>query len=111
MDSIYLGNSIAGTMFKSMISAQPIDGVTLSQMDFSVEVYALGSPKTKTYRKDELIFHDENSYMVTVDSNELGAGAYWATITVSIPDNDFSTGVRVEKYEIPLGVTINRRRR
>jgi hypothetical protein len=49
--------------------------------------------------------------MVTVDSNELGAGAYWATITVSIPDDDFSTGVRVEKYEIPLGVTINRRRR
>lgn len=112
-----MGNSIAGTMFKSMISMQPIENIHLSSLDFTVEVYALGSPKSKIFFKGKaglsegLRYYDEDSYMVVVDSAELGAGAYWATLTVDIPDNDCDNGIRVEKYEIPLGVTINRRRR
>ena len=111
MMDINMGDSIVGTMFKSMITMQPMDGMHLADLDFTVEVYALGAPKSKTYAKSELSYYDDDSYMVVVDSAELGTGEYWATLTLSIPDNDCKDGIRREDYEIPLGVTIKRRRR
>ena len=37
---------------------------------------------------------DEDSYAIPVDSQELGSGRYFISITVYIPDTHFPEGVR-----------------
>lgn len=83
-----------GTEFKIKLQMEPIDGHSLSDLDFSVEVHTDRRGSRKTYRKDDCIMLDSDSYAVPVDSAELGPGKYYLKVTVLIPDTHFIEGVR-----------------
>ena len=91
-----MGNSSSciGTEFKISISMEPIEGQTLSEIDFNADVYTDRSGKHKTYKKPDCANLDNYTYVVAVDSSELGAGRYFIKVTVFIPDTHFLDGYR-----------------
>lgn len=86
--------STVGTEFKIRIAMEPIDGKSLSELEFSVLVHTNRYGKSKAYEKKDCIMIDKDTYAVPVDSAALGPGKYFITVTVFIPDTHFIKGVR-----------------
>lgn len=86
--------STIGTEFKIKVQMERIDGHSLSDLDFHVEVFTDRNKKRVVYEKEKCIMLDEDSYAIPVDSQELGSGRYFISITVYIPDTHFPEGVR-----------------
>lgn len=86
--------STLGTEFKIQLKMEPIDGQTLSDLDFSVVVHTDRYNKRQIYNKKDCILMNDDTYAVPVDSAELGPGRYYVTVTVYIPDTHFIEGVR-----------------
>ena len=94
-----------GTKFKLNIEITPIDGVTLDDYDFEIDVWA-SSKKVAHYTKMDTIKVDSNNRMIRVDTEELGAGDLKYKIRAIIPDGDFPDGVRPEVYMQDTGLKI-----
>lgn len=100
-------NSVNGTRFKVNFNMQPIEGNTLENTEWSVKVFIEGSGKFVMISKSECKKVDANNYIIPIDSSMLGAGTYFITANVLIPDNDFADGFRHEVKTCSTGVTIN----
>lgn len=94
-----------GTELKINVSIDPIDGMTMEDYDFTIEMYC--SPKkVVTIEKSDAIKIDGSNYIVRVDSNITGAGDLKCKITAQIPDSDFDDALRTEVALIDTNVTI-----
>lgn len=97
---IYLGSEI-----KLNISIEPIEGMTMDNYNFQVEMFT--SPKRKvTVQKSELIRIDSDNYLLILDTSELGAGNLMCKVTAYIPDGDFEDQLRTEVDVFRTGITI-----
>lgn len=103
------GNSVRGTKFKINLNMTPIDGYHLGNTEWEVMVFVGDGHKSVTLKKDACKMVDEDNYLVPVDSAILGAGTYYITLTVCIPDADFKDGIRIERRTGSTGVTIDAR--
>lgn len=83
-----------GTQFEIYWQMDPIDGHSLSDLDFSVEVHTDRRGSRKHYGKKDCIMLNHDSYAVPVDSAELGPGKYYLEVTLLIPNTHFAEGVR-----------------
>ena len=97
--------SVIGTELKIRINVQPIDGVHLSECDFTCSFYVTSS-KTVTFSKEELIMLDNDTYLALINSEELGVGAIKMNIKILVPDDDFPNKVRTEIDTVNTGITI-----
>ena len=104
-----LSNSVIDTRFKINVNMQPLDGYHLGNTEWEAMVFTQMGRRRKTFKKDDCVKVDEDNYIVPIDSAELGAGKYYITLTVYIPDSDFSDGFRKEKRTGFTGVTIDAR--
>lgn len=103
------GNSVKDTRFKININMTPIDGFNLENTEWEVTVFVGDGHKSITLKKEDCKMVDDDNYIIPIDSAILGAGTYYITLKVSIPDSDFSDGIRIEKRTGPTGVTIDAR--
>ena len=103
------GNSVKDTRFKVNINMTPIDGYHLGNTEWEVKVFVGDGYKNMTLRKSDCIKVDDKNYIIPIDSAILGAGTYYVTLKVEIPDSDFKDGIRVEKRTGSTGVTIDAR--
>lgn len=95
-----------GTEIKLSVSIDPIDGKTMDDYNFEIELYVSGGNAVKK-TKDECIRIDANNYVVTLDTNELNkVGKLILKITAYIPDDDFDDNLRTEISCIDTGVMI-----
>lgn len=84
---------------------EPINDFTLSECDFSVELYC--SPfKPVVFQKSEAKKIDENNYSVILDTTLVGTGKLKCKLTIGIPDESFADGVRVEVVYFYTGIEI-----
>ena len=97
--------SVIGTELKIRINVQPIDGVHLSECDFTCSFYVTPS-KIVTFSKEELIMLDNDTYLALINSEELGVGAIKMNIKILVPDDDFPNKVRTEIDTVNTGITI-----
>ena len=98
-------NAFIGTELKINVSLDPLEGMTMDDYDFTIEMYC--SPKkVVTVSKAEAIRIDSSNYLVRVDSNITGAGDLKCKITAQIPDSDFDDSLRTEVALIDTNVTI-----
>lgn len=102
-------NSVVGTRFKVNVNMQPVDGYNLGNVDWEVKVFVDSNNKSLILKKDQCKRIDDDNYYIPIDSSILGPGRYYVTLTVNLPDGDFSDGVRIEKVTAYTGVTINQR--
>jgi hypothetical protein len=103
------GNSVKDTRFKININMTPIDGFNLGNTEWEATVFVGDGYKSITLKKEDCKMVDDDNYIIPIDSAILGAGTYFITLKVSIPDSDFSDGIRIEKRTGPTGVTIDAR--
>lgn len=90
-------NSVAGTRAKINMNLPLPSGNTLENTEWELKIFVDTNPKSFIVRKADCIRVNENNYIIPVDSAILGAGKYYATVEVRIPDGTFPDGIRIEK--------------
>lgn len=90
-----------GSDIKIEFNAELPDELTLQDVDFSVVVYnATAIDKKQSYDKAECILTDDGTYVVLVNTEDLGAGQLMLRVVVHIPDEDYPSGYRKEVTKI-----------
>lgn len=93
--------AVIGSDIKIEFDAELPDDLTLQDIDFSVVVYnATAIDKKQSYNKTECILTDDGTYVVLVDTEDLGVGQLMLRVVVHIPDKDYPTGYRKEVTKI-----------
>ena len=97
-----------GSDVKIKFTADLPDGLKLSDVDFTLKVINMSEKdKAIDVPKADCIMTDEGaSYVVLVDSEELGIGTLMLRLTVYIPDTDYQSGTRKEVIKINPHVKI-----
>lgn len=96
-----------GSQEKILITANLPDGLTMQDVDFTVEVVnADAKDKKKTFNKTECILTDEGDYVVLIDTSDYGVGTLMVKVTFLIPDKDFPDGVCKSVVRINPHITI-----
>lgn len=102
IDEVPIGSNV-----KLVFSADLPNDLTLSDVNFTAKVWTAG--KSVTYTKGNCIATDDpNAYLALVDSTTLGVGEYLITLTVQIPDTDYTSGYRQEIIKINPHVKVTR---
>lgn len=81
------------TRLKFTLDIQSV-GFSMADDDFKVVIRNLKAEKTIT--KGEMLVNDDDEYIFTVDTQELGTGDYYITTYAYVPDTDFDDGIRTE---------------
>lgn len=82
-----------GTELKYTIDIQA-DGFSMDTDDFLVTIK---STKTSIqFTKEEMSKTQDDKYLFTINTAELGTGEYNISVTAYIPDDDFEDGLRTE---------------
>jgi uncharacterized phage protein (predicted DNA packaging) len=91
-----------GSDVKIEFTADLPDGLLLKDVDFTVKVINMSEKDVDAdFVKADCIMTDEGeSYVVLVDSEELGIGTLMLRLTVFIPDTDYQSGTRKEVIKI-----------
>ena len=99
--------SSLGTEFKINVHVEPIDGLHMSDYDFTCRFY-IYTTRNVEISKSEMIRVDDDNYIACIDSNKLGVGTIMMRIIAQIPDADFPDGLRTEIETISTGLVISR---
>lgn len=94
-----------GSEIKLNLNIQPVGGYTMDDFDFVAEVYCK-SKNSIVLTKDKTIRIDSNNYLLPIDTQDLGHGVVKVKVTATIPDKDFSDGLRTEVVFIETGIEI-----
>ena len=91
-----------GSDVKIAFTADLPDGLLLKDIDFTVKVVNMSEKNVAVeVAKADCIMTDEGaSYVVLVDSDDLGIGTLMLRLTVYIPDTDYQSGTRKEVIKI-----------
>ena len=100
-------NSVVGTKCISKFNLTPIGGYHLADLEWEVKVSTSTSFKSYIVKKESCLKVDEDNYYIPVDSAILGSGVYMGTVTLKIPDGNFSDGIRIEKLKMMLDIVID----
>lgn len=99
--------SSLGTEFKINVHVEPIDGLHMSDYDFTCRFY-IYTNRNVEISKSEMIRVDDDNYIACIDSSKLSVGTIMMRIIAQIPDADFPDGLRTEIETISTGLVISR---
>lgn len=83
-----------GTELKFSLDIQ-IEGFSMVDDDFFI-VIRNGVGKSVTIQKSAMLLQEDEKFLFTVDTEELGTGKYTIITTAFVPDGDFEDGLRTE---------------
>lgn len=93
--------AILGSDVKIEFTADLPDGLEMTDVDFTAIVYnETAIDRKKQYPKAECILTDTGSYVVLVDTEDLGVGQLMLRVVFHIPDTDYPSGYRKEVVKI-----------
>jgi hypothetical protein len=97
-----------GSDAKIEFTAELPDGLKLGDVDFGLKVINVSEKDvSEDYTKADCISKgDGESYVVLVDTVQLGVGRVMLQLTVQIPDTDYPTGTRKEVIKINPHIAI-----
>lgn len=96
-----------GTELKLNINIEPIDGMTMDDYDFEVEVICGSFKKSSiVIKKERAKKIDSNNYVICFDTTDAGSGRLKCRVKAYLPDGDFTDGKRTEITEIDTGIEI-----
>jgi hypothetical protein len=97
-----------GSDAKIEFTAELPDGLKLGDVDFGLKVINVSEKDvSEDYTKADCISKgDGESYVVLVDTVQLGVGRVMLQLTVHIPDTDYPTGTRKEVIKINPHIAI-----
>ena len=97
-----------GSDAKIEFTAELPDGLKLGDVEFGLKVINVSEKDvSEDYTKADCISKgDGESYVVLVDTEELGVGSYLLKLTVQIPDTDYPSGYRKEVVNINPHISV-----
>lgn len=95
----------AGSEIKLNIHIEPLDGLTMEDYDFKVDVFT-SAKNHQTITKAEAKKVDANNYLIMVDTSRVGLGPLRCGVTAYIPDGDFDDALRTEFALIETGLVV-----
>jgi hypothetical protein len=97
-----------GSDAKIEFTAELPDGLKLGDVDFGLKVINVSEKDvSEDYTKADCISKgDGESYVVLVDTEQLGVGRVMLQLTVQIPDTDYTSGYRKEVIKINPHIAI-----
>lgn len=98
---------VLGTEIKINIHAEPIDGLSMNDYDFFCDFFSFPNKKVRIH-KSEMIVVDNDNYIASMDSTNIGVGNIKVRMTASVPDTNFSDGIRTEIAEYTTDIVILR---
>lgn len=78
---------------KILVKVEPMGTIHLSGCNFTVNLFIFSNKKI-SIPKSECIKKDEDSYVVTFNTRDLGRGAVKVSLNIQIPDADFEDGIK-----------------
>ena len=98
---------ISGTQLKLNVNIEPIDGLTMTDYDFKVQLISgVIAPQVKEFSKNQLIKEDDNNYVVPFNTADVGLGKIICRVEAYLPDSDFEDDRRLEIIEIDTGIEV-----
>lgn len=97
--------SVLGTELKISVHVDPIDGLHMSDYDFTCTFFVYKNKSVVVNKKDFTRVDDDN-YITKVDTMKVGAGQLKMKFEADIPDSDMDDGFRKEVELVDLNVTI-----
>lgn len=88
-----------GTELKFLLDIESV-GFSMADDDFYIVIKNMKNEKT--IRKEDMLVTNEDKYLFTVNTGELGTGDYWLTAVALVPDTDFDDGLRTEVQKFKL---------
>ena len=88
-----------GTELKFLLDIES-EGFVMADDDFYIVIKNMKNEKT--IRKEEMLVAEEDKYLFTVDTAELGTGDYWLMVVAYVADSDFDDGLRTEVQKLKL---------
>ena len=84
------------------------DDLLLKDVDFSGKVYnSMQKDVEMAFEKaDCIMIEDGKAYVILVDTDDIGVGAYLLKVTVQIPDTDYTSGYRKEVVQINPHISV-----
>lgn len=95
MDQIFVGTELK---FAVHLTAEGFD----MDRDYFLLEITRGSKVIKSYEKSDLVIDEDGTYLMCVDSKEIGVGSFDILITAEIPDGHFPDGYRTEIHKQSL---------
>jgi hypothetical protein len=71
-----------------------IEGFSMDSDDFKVTIK--NTKKQIEIKKSDMLVTENDEYLFTVDTAEMGTGDYYLITTAYVPDSDFQDGLRTE---------------
>lgn len=94
MESVFLGTEIK---FAVNVTCEGFD---MGTDDFTVMIMR-GHNVVKELAKEDLVVSGE-AYLLCIDTNEIGAGAFDVAVNAQVPDQHFADGFRTEIEKVSL---------
>lgn len=90
---------IVGTEVKFAVSLEA-QGFSMDDNDFTLYIMK-GRNIVKEYQKAEMVVEND-TYLLCVDTNEIGIGTFDLAVNAQVPDAHFPDGYRTEIERVPL---------
>lgn len=82
-----------GTELKFVLDID-IEGFSMDSDDFKVTIK--NTKNEITIPKSEMLLTENDEWLFTVDTAQMGTGDYYVIVTAYVPDTDFEDGLRTE---------------
>ena len=96
-----------GSEIKLIVQADKVGDHRLSDYEWYLDLYCSNN-RIVTINKESAIQEDEDSFIVKLDTSNVGYGRLYATLYAKIPDGQFYDTIRDEVSSIYTGITIKR---
>lgn len=94
-----------GSDLKLNIHIEPLGKLTMDDYEWYIECYCANEVPIKI-PKDTARRVDENNFIITLNTQQLGIGPLQCVITAHIPDEDFDDNFRTEISRINTNIII-----
>lgn len=94
-----------GTYLKINVHIDELDGIKMSDMDFTCDFF-VHTGRFQTISKEDMLKADDENYVALVDSAQIGKGIVRCKVTAYVPDGDFVDGVRKEVCTVSTDIII-----
>ena len=96
---------VLGTELKINIHAEPIDGLSMDDYDFSCAFFVYRN-RTASVSKSDMVRVDKDNYIAMIDTSVLGCGNLRIRMTAYVPDSNFKDMLRTEIAEARTDINL-----
>lgn len=94
-----------GGDIKPYIELEPVGNLNMDDYDFQAEFFCFSSRRV-VVKKQDMRRENENKYVASISTKDLGTGTLKCLVTRHIPDADFNNGMRTDvklfEYDISI---------